>query len=840
MKTALSVVALVLLAAAGCTSSSVAEQADVTTSPKPTTRLYVRTTPEGADVSVDGKQRGKAPQLFEVPPGVKSMLVEVELAGQGKQKKVVAIEGGRIVRVEFKFEDRVRPSPRTPPRGVSARSIRDRVMNPPEGWKVERSFMVSEDQTAAIAKKLGGQIKHLSNTFLSAHDQHVQVNVIECQTESDADRVHHAILAMKGDPAYCLQFRQVVVEFVGTFDASFAKRAARELRLPAEAPRSQLQRIVDQARREARPPVGPPGTVMSGAPKQLAFGPVVEQVLKDPKNRVAELLDLDTGRRATMEGFGEDDRQTHAWIRQQKVDVMGAIEHGLPGLLLFDCAVYENPGISWEKITPQEILDHRGLDQTEPKPIVPLATQDPSKLPLTCLFETREKTKGVLQLVGLSDDKQGVKIRYKLVRQVADTERDESHAQTTAESRRLRYFVRLVVGEDHMTFEGKDTTWEELPKLLQKVPNREHTALEVAIPSDEVTLQHKSSAVGRAERLARQSEFEYLSFIGVHPLGSKGSPPQRVPDTDHARRAKQPAKKVHLPDADTRGVATVLDLASGEIFPFPEIDGPPDLMVFTRLGKGDLFFDRVLGCPRGATAMQWDGQRFVSFPPKEQIEDARAYELPALPCRLLITTAENKHFDVTVLATGDDGGIDLEYREADPAVVPKGSDPDAMTPARRDPSVKQGPKRVHLPDIEGGPGATSDDFRGLKCILDFASGKMLAFPEGVLGKRGPLSEFFAQQTEGDLFYAGRSLFCLRGAKAMRWEGNRFTAMQPGDYVSSGPALKGLSRYELPKVPSRLLITTAEKKHFDVTIHAVGDDGGIDLEYAPADPAVVPK
>lgn len=274
MKTALSMAALAVLLTSGCESSSVAEQVKVTTSAEPTTRLYVRTIPEGADVYLDGKQRGKAPELFEVPPGVKSMMVEVELNGQGNRRQEVAVEGGRITRVEFRFAE-------------------------------------------------GPEASH------------------------------------------------------------------------------------------------------GGSP---SFGPVVEQVLKDPEKGVAEALDLDTGRRATMEGFGENDRQTHAWIRQQKVDVMGFIERELPGVFLLDCAVYDNP-VSWDKITPQEIVDHRALNQNEPNPIIPLAAQDPAKLPLTCLFETREGTQGVLQLVGLSDDKQGVKIRYKLVeqkgRKASDVGREE-------------------------------------------------------------------------------------------------------------------------------------------------------------------------------------------------------------------------------------------------------------------------------------------------------------------------------------------------------------------------------------------------------------------------------
>jgi hypothetical protein len=285
-----------------------------------------------------------------------------------------------------------------------------------------------------------------------------------------------------------------------------------------------------------RPPAAAATVSQSGPP---SFAPAVEEIVRDPEKAVAELLDLDTGRRATMKEFGRDDRETHAWIRQEKVDVMGAVEHGLPGILLFDCAVYENPSISWEKITPQEVVDHRGLNQTEPNPINPLATQDPSKLPLTCLFQTREGTKGVLQLVGLSDDKQGVKIRYKLLRHAADTERGGPRTETTEEGRRLRYFVRLVAGKDRVTFEGKETTWEKLPGLLKEVPHRAHTVLELAMASDEVTLKDKDLAVSHAEWAAGQFQFEYLSFIGMQPLGSKGSPAQTLPGPSQTEPAKQ-------------------------------------------------------------------------------------------------------------------------------------------------------------------------------------------------------------------------------------------------------------------------------------------------------------
>lgn len=100
-----------------------------------------------------------------------------------------------------------------------------------------------------------------------------------------------------------------------------------------------------------------------------------------------------------------------------------------------------------------------------------------------------------------------------------DAERRE--AGTT----RRRRFVRLVVGlNGAMTFEGNATTWQELPAALDKVPNREDTVLEFAISTDQVTVAQLNEIRTRAATLAIDHGFEYASDIGIHPLGSKGSP----------------------------------------------------------------------------------------------------------------------------------------------------------------------------------------------------------------------------------------------------------------------------------------------------------------------------
>ena len=100
----------------------------------------------------------------------------------------------------------------------------------PMGWEIINSFTVPEDQTAEIAEKLGGQIVSISNTFLSIEDKRLQVNIMNCPTPSEAEKIHANILKMKGDPAFCIRRDKAVVEFVGD-DVTLAIKFADELGL---------------------------------------------------------------------------------------------------------------------------------------------------------------------------------------------------------------------------------------------------------------------------------------------------------------------------------------------------------------------------------------------------------------------------------------------------------------------------------------------------------------------------------------------------------------------------------------------------------------------------------
>lgn len=104
----------------------------------------------------------------------------------------------------------------------------------------------------------------------------------------------------------------------------------------------------------------------------------------------------------------------------------------------------------------------------------------------------------------------------------------ETYPATPQSPREDRYFVRLVIGRDAMTFEGKETTWDEFPALLEQMPDHPQTVLEVAAASDDLSDDVREKATRRALPTSQRLGFEYISYIGVHPLGSKGSDSLKV------------------------------------------------------------------------------------------------------------------------------------------------------------------------------------------------------------------------------------------------------------------------------------------------------------------------
>ena len=117
----------------------------------------------------------------------------------------------------------------------------------------------------------------------------------------------------------------------------------------------------------------------------------------------------------------------------------------------------------------------------------------------------------------------------KVAEELTKNESATAPSADQSETRR-QHFLRLVVDEKSLTFQGRETTWEELPELLKRTANRGATVLEIARASSDLTVDKWDQARANAGRLAQELGFEYLSEIGVHALGSKGSPSQTVPE----------------------------------------------------------------------------------------------------------------------------------------------------------------------------------------------------------------------------------------------------------------------------------------------------------------------
>jgi hypothetical protein len=112
MRSAASVFMPALLAALSHLPTASGQSPGVATSAAAQTRLYVRTVPPGAQVTVDGKPLGASDGLFLVPAG--TARVSVQFDGQEPHLQQVEIAEGQITRVEIKLAQAAAAAPVTP------------------------------------------------------------------------------------------------------------------------------------------------------------------------------------------------------------------------------------------------------------------------------------------------------------------------------------------------------------------------------------------------------------------------------------------------------------------------------------------------------------------------------------------------------------------------------------------------------------------------------------------------------------------------------------------------------------------------------------------------------
>lgn len=145
------------------------------------------------------------------------------------------------------------------------------------------------------------------------------------------------------------------------------------------------------------------------------FTALRERVLSQaPQNYPLGWLDLDSGILATNnKPVDWNTRKGHDWISTNGFDLIGLVgEPLLPMLTGFDMVIQPLPTNSWDSTTPADVVQSWALMQYEPMLNFTFAAK-PAETD-TFLFQTREGGKGILQILGVTGDRRGVKIRYKL------------------------------------------------------------------------------------------------------------------------------------------------------------------------------------------------------------------------------------------------------------------------------------------------------------------------------------------------------------------------------------------------------------------------------------------
>jgi hypothetical protein len=174
------------------------------------------------------------------------------------------------------------------------------------------------------------------------------------------------------------------------------------------------------------------------------FGPVRENVLPFSVPCVMHCFQFRTGAvfvighgpATTDKEFARDSGRAEAaggvdlWAHGGKTGISQIVGEGC----LF---TRDLPGLSWEKTTPAEVLERMKSARFVVKPkargpnspfaaatagAVGLLEPDDKDLPMTCLFKTARGAVGIMEILGVAEDKQGVsvmgaamKFRYKLV-----------------------------------------------------------------------------------------------------------------------------------------------------------------------------------------------------------------------------------------------------------------------------------------------------------------------------------------------------------------------------------------------------------------------------------------
>lgn len=147
------------------------------------------------------------------------------------------------------------------------------------------------------------------------------------------------------------------------------------------------------------------------------FGPVKEITLPAAEtNKPAEIRDLETARtmpEPALEEFKFDAHAIMAWIRSNHLDISCFVWRSGAACVTYDMTVAAVESKCWDTTKEEDLLANPALAPRthSPRRLLVLGENHPD----TYIFRTGEGTLGMLRILGLNQDRSGVKISYKLI-----------------------------------------------------------------------------------------------------------------------------------------------------------------------------------------------------------------------------------------------------------------------------------------------------------------------------------------------------------------------------------------------------------------------------------------
>lgn len=163
---------------------------------------------------------------------------------------------------------------------------------------------------------------------------------------------------------------------------------------------------------------------VAAQPEKGTWGPVIERTVNDDGVRKDMLIDLDSGQLFSVPTDRKARQSPFDWMAEKGIDAGAETSKRAPGLWGAQMIVIPIANGQWDSGT--EAL-HGEL--REGKPGTPAVMSALGGLPRTYMFATREGGMGVLQIVGLIEKPQGIKIRYKLVQTAKARAQDHQPAR---------------------------------------------------------------------------------------------------------------------------------------------------------------------------------------------------------------------------------------------------------------------------------------------------------------------------------------------------------------------------------------------------------------------------